>query len=171
MNNLLQSYVTSAYNNHPISSLGERLTTIAPNASATQRIQLAMLPILLPELEQAIRKLIIDAKDDVKLRGFAGGLLSYVYNPLDFLAEDDSPIGLIDDTFICALGLLKLMDTYPPSKDELTWAACNLVASLLSAVDNSLREAIESFVSGLEQTTSRQINLGVFDTGVAGANG
>lgn len=167
MGKMLQRYVSDAFRDQPISSLRERLTAIAPSASNAQRIELGMLPMLLPDLERVLQRLIVSVKDDDAARGFAGGLLSYIYNPLDILPDDDGPIGLLDDTFVCAVGLMKLAERSTFVHDEFTRGICELVTSLLPALDAGLRDSIERFVADLLQATSRQIALGVFAPGVS----
>lgn len=162
MGKMLQRYVNDAYRDQPLASLREKLFLIAPTASTSQRLQVGMLPLLLPDLVRTLEQIIVNAKDDQAARGFAGGLLAYVYNPLDIIPDEEGPIGLVDDTVVCALGLGKLVQREQFVHDEFTQGACELVVGLLGILDGDLRDALERFVEDLSETTARQVSMGVF---------
>lgn len=134
----------------------------APTAHSTDRQ-----PSLLPDLVSALEHVIVGADDNPRARGLAGGLLSYVYNPLDII-PDDGPLGLVDDAFICALGIEELKKAGHITVDPFIQGACDLAFALVPILDPKLRDALSRFVADLVATTTRQVSMGVFQGGIDG---
>jgi uncharacterized membrane protein YkvA (DUF1232 family) len=125
---------------------------IARQADASARAQLWLLQLLLPDLVAAVEKAIVDAQNQPRVRQLAGGLLTYVYNPLDLIG-DDTPLGRLDDTIICAMGLQRLVELENIALEPEVSATCDLAARSLSLLNDDLREGIEWFLRDLESST------------------
>ncbi len=125
---------------------------IAPAASAADHVRLGLVQLLLPELVAAVEKVIVQSTDNVSARGMAGGLLSYVCNPLDIIG-DDMPLGRVDDALICALGLERLRSLHRVELGPRTDAVCRVAADCLGYLSTDLQHSIEDFVSELERST------------------
>ena len=127
---------------------------IAPDASAADHVRLSLLQLLLPDLLQAVETIIVDSDDNEATRSMAGGLLSYVCNPLDIIG-DDLPLGRVDDAIICALGLKRLRELDGVVLSPHVAAACEVAESSLSCLGGDLRESIVDFTKELERSTRR----------------
>lgn len=125
---------------------------VAPEANPAQRTQLWLLQLLLPDLVAALETIIVESPKKQHVRRLAGGLLTYVYNPLD-LVGDDMPFGHLDDTMICALGLLRLRERDHIELSAGVLAICTLVEGALPLLASDLQSAIRAFVRDLEQGT------------------
>lgn len=122
--------------------------TIKPSA----RVQLWLVQMLLPDLVAAIERMIVEQSDNHPLRRLLGGLLTYVYNPLDLIG-DDTPLGRVDDTIICALGLLRGAELEHVELDPDVRAMSEYAASALPSLTEDLQDAIRAFVRDLEVST------------------
>ena len=146
---MLRSFIAEQYREH---TLHAAMTAAAdgPLAGSTPAAQVraALVPLLLPHLVEAVEHIIVGADDMPKVRAFAGGLLTYVFNPLD-LIPDDGPLGWLDDAVVCALGLRRLTEAGSVELDQHTDAVCELVLESLPSISADLREAIERFVADL----------------------
>lgn len=125
---------------------------IAPEATHVERVRLTQLPLLLPDLLAAVEGVIVDAPEASPARRMAGGLLTYVCNPLDLIG-DDLPLGRVDDVVICALGLQRLHERDGVQLDALVKALCEVAAGCLAHLGPELREGIEEFVADLDRST------------------
>ena len=56
---------------------------------------------------------------------------TYIYNPLDLL-PDDGPLGMVDDTLVCVLGLDVLQRSGKVQLDQFSKAACDLALPLFA---------------------------------------
>lgn len=162
MGKMLHRYVSDAYRDHPLSTLNDRLRELAPRGTPAQLTQIALLPMLLPALVAKLEQIIVLSDEDPAARGLAGGLLSYVYNPLDIIPDDEGPLGLLDDVVICAIGLTALASGERWKLDEITSGACECVVALVPSLAPDLAQALKDFVAQLIDATSRQVQLGVF---------
>ncbi|MCC7536786.1 MAG: hypothetical protein IT379_11260 [Deltaproteobacteria bacterium] len=126
---------------------------LAANATPPQQTHLWLLQLLLPDLVAALERVIVEpGQNRHRVRRLAGGLLTYVYNPLD-LVGDDMPFGHLDDTMICALGLLRLRERDHIELSAGVLAICTLVEGALPLLASDLQSAIRAFVRDLEQGT------------------
>jgi uncharacterized membrane protein YkvA (DUF1232 family) len=125
---------------------------IARHADPSARVQLWLLQLLLPDLVIAVEKAIIEANSQPRVRRLAGGLLTYVYNPLDLIG-DDTPLGRLDDAIICAIGLQRLQELENITLEPHVSAICDLAVRSLSLLNDDLRDAIEWFMHDLENST------------------
>lgn len=153
MPQMLRSEMARSYGD---GSIEERLGAAAEIATSTRpaaRVQLCLMQLLLPDLVSTIEKVIVDAADDPRVRRLAGGLLTYVYNPLDLIG-DDSPLGRVDDAIVCARGLLRLADGFDVELSPDARAICEAAADALPLLNRSLRDAIVSFGEDLERSAS-----------------
>lgn len=155
MGTMLERFVADTFRDTRIPDLMPELKRIAPSASMAERLELALLPMLLPALVGGVERVIAAAAAPA-VRGFAGGLLTYVYNPLDILG-DDGALGLVDDTFVCALGLRTLQDEKLIELDDYLAGICELAMRLLPKLDEDLVESIRRFVSDLRRTTAQSV--------------
>jgi uncharacterized membrane protein YkvA (DUF1232 family) len=125
---------------------------IARQADPSARAQLWLLQLLLPDLVAAVEKAIVEGTTQPRVRRLAGGLLTYVYNPLDLIG-DDTPLGRLDDAIICAMGLQRLAELENLQLDPHVSAICDLAVRSLSLLNDDLRSGIEWFIHDLESST------------------
>ena len=125
---------------------------VAPEANPAQRTQLWLLQLLLPDLVAALETIIVESPKKQHVRRLAGGLLTYVYNPLD-LVGDHTQFGRVDDTIICALGLLRLYDRDHVQLSPGVLGICALAETVLPLLEPGLQDDIRAFVSDLEKAT------------------
>lgn len=125
---------------------------IARRADPSARAQLCLVQLVLPDLVAAIEKAIVEGSDQPRVRRVAGGLLTYVYNPLDLIG-DDTPLGRLDDAIICAMGLQRLQELENLELEPHVAAICDLAVRSLSLLNEELRNSIEWFVRDLESST------------------
>jgi uncharacterized membrane protein YkvA (DUF1232 family) len=126
--------------------------TIAPRASAADQVRLGMMQMLLPELVQAVEQVIVHASNKPYARAVAGGLLTYVCNPLDIIG-DDQPLGRVDDALICAVGLSRLQKREHVQLTPRIQAICQMANESMAYLDDDLQESIREFLSELEAST------------------
>lgn len=152
---MLRSFIAEQYAAAPLSeSVAEAREALAA-AEPQTRVRAILAPLLLPHLVEAVEQVIVHANDQPGVRGFAGGLLTYVYNPLDLL-QGDGLIGWLDDALVCAMGLRKLEDEALVELDEQTHAAVDVVLESLASLTPELRAAVEGFVADLWASQGRQ---------------
>lgn len=125
---------------------------IARRADPAAHAQLWLVQLVLPDLVAALEKAIVEGAEQPRVRHLAGGLLTYVYNPLDLIG-DETPIGRLDDAIICAKGLLRLQELEGLQLDPHVAAICNLAVRALALLDDDLKNGIERFVENLEAST------------------
>jgi len=125
---------------------------IAPSASPADHVRLGLLQMLLPELVAAVEQVIVQSTDNASARGMAGGLLSYVCNPLDIIG-DELPLGRVDDALICAIGLERLRQLHRVELGPRTEAVCRAATDCLGYLAMDLQHSIEDFVADLERST------------------
>lgn len=67
---------------------------------------LVSLPLFLPQLLEELANFIRET-DNVELKSLAGGLYTYVFNPYDYIGDEEiaAPLGLIDDALIVFYGM------------------------------------------------------------------
>lgn len=145
---MLRSFVAEQYGAAPLSETLSEAGDILTGAEPHARIRATLVPLLLPHLVEAVEHVIVAADDRPDVRGFAGGLLTYVYNPLDLL-QGDGVLGWLDDAIVCALGLLKLTEEKKIELDDNTRAVVDVVTESLDALPADLRGAIENFIDSL----------------------
>jgi len=119
------------------------------SATFAHKVSLAQAPLLLPDLVSFLESIIVQADDQPRIRAYAGGLLTFVYNPLDFIG-DEPPAGLVDDTVVCALGLRKLAEEGTVELDPVVDGLVSSVAGLVGYLGQDLLSAITGFVEELE---------------------
>jgi uncharacterized membrane protein YkvA (DUF1232 family) len=132
----------------------EAAHAIAPRASPADHVRLGLLVLLLPELVAALERVIVGSAHHTGARGMAGGLLTYVCNPLDIIG-DDLPLGRVDDVLICAIGLRRLEEEAKFALTPRVGAVCDVAAGTLPLLRKDLRDSIEEFVTSLESQTLR----------------
>lgn len=152
MQNMLRNFVFEQYKSYPLERRAKAARRIAPDATPSDHLRLWLVPSLLPDLVSAVEQVIVGAEDEHYVRGFAGGLLTYVYNPFD-LIEDEAPFGFADDALVCALGLQLLQEKGFIDLDADVSATCAEVSKCLPALSADLRTAIEDFVEKLSGST------------------
>jgi len=146
----LQRFVLDSYLDKSLSDVVGKIDRVASeSATAAQKISLAQAPLLLPDLASLLEVIIVQADDHPEIRAYAGGLLTFVYNPLDFIG-DEPPAGLVDDTVVCALGLRKLADEGTVELDPVADGLVSSVAELVGYLKQDLLSAITDFVEELE---------------------
>ena len=150
MSHMLRGLLAQTYGEGGIGEGMAAAERIAPSAEPSARVQLCLLQLLLPDLVAAIEKIIVSATDKPRVRQVAGGLLTYVYNPLDLIG-DDSPLGRVDDAIICAVGLQHLREAGEIDLDPDIAAVCDWAARSLPLLSSDLQDSIRWFVRDLEQ--------------------
>ena len=139
---------------YELASLDDQMqaaATIAPHASKADHVRLSLLELLLPELVSAVESVIVASGHNEGARGMAGGLLTYVCNPLDIIG-DDLPLGRVDDVLVCALGLKRLEELgfELPGRSA---AACEVAIGCLPWLRKDVREGVAEFVASLQRRT------------------
>ena len=97
----------------------------------------------------------MESADNDAARRMAGGLLTYVCNPLDIIG-DDTPLGRVDDAIICALGLKRLRTKHSIDLGERTLAVCDVAIESFAHLSEDIQNGIEDFVDELESSTNTQ---------------
>jgi len=145
---MLRSFIAESYAEQPVVLVAEDLKALLPTTSPEQRLAAALIPMLLPDLVDAVERVVVGANDSPQLRGFAGGLLTYVYNPMD-LVQADGVVGWVDDAVVCAEGLHQLHERGAVELDEAAQALCTKARAPLGSMAPDLNAAIHQFLSGL----------------------
>jgi uncharacterized membrane protein YkvA (DUF1232 family) len=153
MSDVLRGVVAKHYQDSTLKAGLSAAEQIARPADGAARAQLWLVQLLLPDLVAAIEQAIVDGIDQPRLRRLAGGLLAYVYNPLDLIG-DDTPLGRVDDAIICALGLKRLEEQEGLELPPHIGAICDLALRALPLLNDELKEGIESFVKDLVLSTA-----------------
>lgn len=152
MRQFLRKYIIESFTNRTLSDLlQEQKGVVDEAADVEHRIQIAYAPMMLADLVEAMESVVVSADDEPGVRGYAGGILSYVYNPLDFISVE-GPVGLVDDTIICAMGLLHLEDNGKIEMDVTISALAHRAARLVEHLDQKISAAIKDFVANLESS-------------------
>ncbi len=152
MSEMLRGMMAQEYRSTELKDGLAAAEKIARRADPSARAQLWLVQLVLPDLVAAIEKAIIEGSDQPRVRRVAGGLLTYVYNPLDLIG-DDTPLGRLDDAIICAMGLQRLAELEHLSLDPHVSAICDLAVRSLSLLNGELRNSIEWFMRDLESST------------------
>lgn len=126
---------------------------IAPGATPADHVRLGLLQLLLPELVSVVERVIVESSENDAARSMAGGLLTYVCNPLDIIG-DDTPLGRVDDTIICALGLKRLHEKHRVELDGRARAVCEVAIESFAHLSEDLQNGIEDFIADLESSTA-----------------
>ena len=155
MGRMLSRFVADIYSEKFLSQSLMRLSELAPEASEGAKLQLSLLPLLLPEIVELLETVITNGGDNNKARALAAGLISYVNSPLDILPDDESgPLGFLDDCLVCIAGLRYLDELEFVANSPLRLGAEELYATLAPKLDCDLRASIERFVSDLAENTA-----------------
>lgn len=150
MKSYLQRFVLDSYLNKTLSDVIGRIDTVTSEAATVaHKVSLAQAPLALPDLISLLEGAIVQAEDYPKIRAYAGGLLTFVYNPLDFIG-DEPPAGLVDDVIVCALGLRKLAEEGTVQLDPIADGLVRSIAELSGYLRQDLLSAITEFVEELE---------------------
>ena len=114
-------------------------------------------PLRIPPLLRALET-VIDREPDPRVRGFAGGIYAYVFNPIDIIPEEElGYVGFVEDAYICWRGLGILRDRFrvrsvpdisedEPRMNEV-WEAFS--DEVQAAIDGFFRQ-FEQILTGLE---------------------
>lgn len=160
MRRILSQLVIEAYGTTPLSSRASRLEEIAPEASAAERVQLGLLPMVLPDLVRALEQLMVTYDPGAPSRAFASGLLTYVYNPLDIMPDEDV-LGFIDDALICARGLLQLQSEHGVVLESGLVGMCQWALALEGKLDPGLQRRLDAFMENLLQSIHQPPDVGL----------
>jgi hypothetical protein len=150
MNSYLRRFVLDSYLDKTLTDVIRKLESVtSESATLAHKISLAQAPLLLPDLVSLLEGVVVQADDHPKIRAYAGGLLTFVYNPLDYIG-DDPPAGLVDDVIVCALGLMKLAEEGTVQLDPTVEGVVRSTAGLAEYLKQDLLSAITEFVEELE---------------------
>ncbi len=124
---------------------------LRPNvASPALRDGLLDAPLRIPDLLRALAD-IIAQHDDPRVRGFAGGIYAYVFNPIDIIPEDEAGyVGFVEDAVICWLGLRFLRDRYQVRVPAELVRDDDPLRLAWEALASDVRTAIEEFFRQFE---------------------
>jgi hypothetical protein len=125
---------------------------IAPRASAADHVRLFQIQLLLPDLVAAVEKVIVESGSDDATRSMAGGLVTYVCNPLDVIG-DERPLGRVDDSLVCAMGLRRLEKAHRIVLEPHVSAMCDVVLGCLGCLGEEIQESLKEFVADLDRST------------------
>lgn len=152
MSHMLREHIASEYVAVDVDQALEAAGELARDADPASRAELWLMQLLLPDLVEAVEQLIIASDEQPRVRHMAGGLLTYVYNPLD-LIDDDSVVGRVDDALVCALGLRRLRELERVELSPGIAACCDLADRQLRVLNADLRDGIRDFVADLERAS------------------
>ncbi|MCZ7679786.1 MAG: hypothetical protein M5U28_13895 [Sandaracinaceae bacterium] len=150
---MLRAFIAESYAAQPVHEIAAQLVDVMPSASAADRVRAAQVPVLLADLVDIVEQVVIKADENAHVHGFAGGLLTYVYNPLDLLTAEGI-VGWLDDTIVCAVGLRRLHDDGLAQLDEPTLALCDVAREAREHLNPELASAIADFIEALWQNSS-----------------
>jgi len=156
---LTQVIVSDAWSNGLAAAIA-RGEALMPTAMPHELVRLLLTTHLLPELAQGIEELIVSV-DLPAVRGFGGGLLSYIYSPFDIIPDDDTAAGLVDDVLVCALGFALLVKLSALKMDSSLRAIVDEVEAAAGAALSAEHQAlVRSFVNDLQRSTNLHVELG-----------
>lgn len=87
-----------------------------------------------PALVKLLYRLLKDARVSKVDKAILGGIIVYVLNPLDLMPDALPVIGQIDDAYLIALGLLRLLGRTDPSVLREHWSGEGDVVSLVNEI-------------------------------------
>lgn len=148
---MLRDFIARQFAAESLTDAMERLKQHLPTASESDLLNAALAPLMLPDLVDAIEGIILAADDSPNARAFAGGIMTYVYNPFD-LIQDEGLAGWIDDTVVSGLGLRALESHYQIVLNERYRALYERAIQPMSFMHDDVKEAIENFIDGLVQS-------------------
>lgn len=120
--------------------LRERLVPVRVGAATGARDVL----LLLPDLTVLLARLLRDGRVPLVEKAIAVGGIAYVFSPLDLLpALVMGPIGLLDDLFVVAACLSRLMNHVHPDVVRANWSgqgdALEIIQSTTAWFERELR--------------------------------
>jgi hypothetical protein len=129
------------------------LARLAPHlrtAPAEQETDaLLALPARIPAYLRALEEIIRGSTDD-RVRGFAGGIFAYVFNPIDILsAEELGYLGYLEDAIICWRGLELLRDEFGVSPSPATGidaGDAGRVSTVWGLLNDEVQDAVDAFL-------------------------
>lgn len=87
-----------------------------------------------PALVKLLYRLLKDARVSKVDKAILGGIIVYVLNPMDLMPDALPVIGQIDDAYLIALGLLRLLGRTDPSVLREHWSGEGDVVSLVHEI-------------------------------------
>lgn len=87
-----------------------------------------------PALVKLLYRLLKDARVSKVDKAILGGIIVYVLNPMDLMPDALPVIGQIDDAYLIALGLLRLLGRTDPSVLREHWSGEGDVVSLVNEI-------------------------------------
>jgi len=110
---------------------------------------LLALPARIPAFLRGLEE-IITSTDDDRVRGFAGGIFAYVFNPVDIISAGDiGYLGFVEDAVICWRGLVLLneeFDVLPSTAAGLESADAQRVDRVWNLLSDEVQDAVEAFL-------------------------
>jgi uncharacterized membrane protein YkvA (DUF1232 family) len=127
--------------------LGLHLRTAELGAAETEALM--ALPARIPAFLRGLEE-IITGTDDDRIRGFAGGIFAYVFNPVDIIpAGDAGYLGYVEDAIICWRGLVLLneeFDVLPSAAAGLESADAQRVDAVWNLLSDEVQDAVDAFL-------------------------
>lgn len=109
-----------------------------PRRESRGRLRRAMkeLIMLLPNLLKLLVRLVRDPRVSRADKFILGGTILYVISPVDFIPDIIPFVGQVDDTYLVALSLLRLINRAEPGMVERHWdGSMNLKGIVTSIID------------------------------------
>jgi len=110
---------------------------------------LLALPARIPAFLRGLEEIITTNEDD-RVRGFAGGIFAYVFNPIDILtAAELGYLGYVEDAIICWRGLDLLreeFDVVPSDAAGIEPGDTARVQTVWNLLDDEVQDAVEAFL-------------------------
>ena len=105
-----------------------------PSLRAGARSRMANLLLFIPNMLVLCWRLMVDSRVPAKERLLVAGAIVYALVPLDFIPDMLPFIGQIDDAYLIALSLLRLMTVTDPRVVRQHWRGGGDVVELVGAV-------------------------------------
>lgn len=121
----------------------------ADDLGPTEAEALLALPARIPAFLRGLEE-IITGSDDDRVRGFAGGIFAYVFNPIDILtAAELGYLGYVEDAIICWRGLDLLreeFDVVPSAAAGIEPADAERVDTVWNLLNDEVQDAVDAFL-------------------------
>jgi uncharacterized membrane protein YkvA (DUF1232 family) len=127
-----------------------------PRPAATDTEKLRNVLLFLPRLAALIGRLVLDAEVSALDKALLGAVVLYIASPIDILPDFLPFLGQLDDLYIVALVLLRLLNRSGPEKLRQHWEGPEDIVQILNSVTdfatrylpetvrNRLREWVEA---------------------------
>ena len=111
-------------------------TTQEPTATPDEKVRgrLHALGMFIPRLLKLIGRLVVDAEVPTMEKVLLGAAVFYVVGPIDLIPDSIPIVGQLDDLYLLAICLLRLLNRSGPEKLLQYWEGPEDILSLLQEV-------------------------------------